>query len=51
MIIDNYTLNSSRLGALIAMKDKLAKLSELEKKSRAGGGEKRIQQQHDKAGR
>jgi len=30
------------------MKDKLAKLSELEKKSRAGGGEKRIQQQHDK---
>jgi acetyl-CoA carboxylase carboxyltransferase component len=30
------------------MKDKLAKLSELEQKSRAGGGEKRIQQQHDK---
>ncbi len=30
------------------MKDKLAKLSELEKKSKAGGGEKRIQQQHDK---
>jgi len=48
MIIDDYTPNSSRLGALIAMKDKLAKLSQLEKKSRAGGGEKRIQQQHDK---
>jgi acetyl-CoA carboxylase carboxyltransferase component len=30
------------------MKDKLAKLSELEKKARAGGGGKRIKQQHDK---
>ncbi|MQY66962.1 MAG: methylmalonyl-CoA carboxyltransferase [Dehalococcoidia bacterium] len=32
----------------MTMKDKLAKLSELEKKAKAGGGEKRIQQQHDK---
>ena len=48
MIIDDYTPNSSRLGALIAMKDKLAKLSALEKKAKAGGGEKRIRQQHDK---
>jgi len=30
------------------MKDKLAKLAELEKQAKAGGGEKRIQQQHAK---
>ena len=32
----------------MTMKDKLAKLAELEKQARAGGGEKRIQQQHAK---
>ena len=30
------------------MKDKLAKLAKMEKEARAGGGAKRIQQQHDK---
>ncbi len=32
----------------MSMQDKLAELAELEKKARAGGGEKRIQQQHAK---
>jgi propionyl-CoA carboxylase beta chain len=32
----------------MSMQDKLAKLAELEKKARAGGGEKRTQQQHAK---
>lgn len=33
-------------GTQMAMQDKLAKLTKLEKQARAGGGEKRIQQQH-----
>ena len=35
-------------GTQMAMQDKLAKLTELEKQAKAGGGEKRIQQQHQR---
>jgi propionyl-CoA carboxylase beta chain len=35
-------------GTQMSMQDKLAKLAELKKQSKAGGGEKRIQQQHQR---